>query len=403
MEGALLSRPQWFCLITVVFLALAFLPNDGATAESSPLKPPKVIIAGISARFELGSVGGPSAPYTMKITRDGETVASFSANLPQSAEVKLPRSGRYEIVIESEGNTWMTTVRALPGILTVLPPLLAIVMALVFRQVVIALFAGIWLGAFFVNDYNVLRSFFYVIDHYVIDSLAGDGGSEHVSIGVFTLLLGGMVGVFSRIGGTQGVVNKISRLATSPRRGQLATWLMGLAVFFDDYTNTLIVGNTMRPITDKLKISREKLSYIVDSTAAPVAAIAVITSWVGFEIGLIKDAFDALGLDRNPFTTFVVSIPYSFYPILALMFGLFVAASTRDFGPMLAAEKRARTTGKVLSQKAVPLLSSLRRRVPTFQASAAVRPSVHIMMTAFPGIDELQRPVTDLAARSSGS
>jgi Na+/H+ antiporter NhaC len=228
-------------------------------------------------------------------------------------------------------------------------------MALVLRQVVIALFAGIWLGSFFVNDFNIIRSFFYVVDHYFVDAFAGPSGHDHVSIAIFTLLLGGMVGVFSSIGGTQGVVNEISRIATTPRRGQLATWLMGIAIFFDDYTNTLIVGNTMRPITDRLKVSREKLAYIVDSTAAPVAVIAVITSWIGFEISLIKDAFLSLGIDRNPFTTFVASVQYSFYPILTLFFGLLVAGSTRDFGPMLKAERRSRRTGKILSDKAVPL------------------------------------------------
>jgi Na+/H+ antiporter NhaC len=180
-----------------------------------------------------------------------------------------------------------------------------------------------------------------------------------------------MVGVFSRIGGTRGVVDQISRLATTPRRGQLATWLMGIAVFFDDYTNTLIVGNTMRPITDRLKVSREKLSYIVDSTAAPVACIAVITSWIGFEISLLGDAFTTLGIDRNPFTAFVASIQYSFYPILTLVFGLFIAASTRDFGPMLRAETRARTLGQVLDERAVPL-SNIDEEV-TFDAARANR------------------------------
>jgi Na+/H+ antiporter NhaC len=292
----------------------------------------------------------------MEISKDGRSIASFAGRLPASlSEVTLPSTGHYDVVLEVDGNRWVASLRALPGILTILPPLLAVLMALIFRQVVIALFAGIWLGAFFVADYNIFRSFFYVVDHYAIDSLAGDSGSEHVSIAIFTMLLGGMVGVFSRIGGTRGVVNEISRLATSPRRGQLATWLMGIAVFFDDYTNTLIVGNTMRPITDKLRISREKLSYIVDSTAAPVACVAVITSWIGFEISLVKDAFDGMGLDRNPFTTFLSSIPYSFYPILTLVFGLLVAGTTRDFGPMVSAERRARNTGKVLDDKAVPL------------------------------------------------
>jgi Na+/H+ antiporter NhaC len=352
------SRQTRLLLVTVVFFVSVFSLGEAAASQPSPLKTPKVVVAGIPAQFELEAVGAGGGSYTVEILRDGELIASYADRLPGSIDgVTLPGAASYDIVVRSAGDSWTSSVRALPGILTVLPPLLAILMALIFRQVVIALFAGIWLGAFFVNDYNLVRSFFYVVDHYIIDSLAGDGGSDHVSIGIFTLLLGGMVGVFSRIGGTQGVVDAISRLATSPRRGQLATWLLGLAVFFDDYANTLIVGNTMRPITDRLRISREKLSYIVDSTAAPVACIAVITSWVGFEISLIKDAFDSLGLDRNPLTTFVASIQYSFYPILTLLFGLLIAASTRDFGPMLKAERRARTTGDLLAEKAVPISS----------------------------------------------
>src|SRR5688500_12768887 len=87
-----------------------------------------------------------------------------------------------------------------------------------------------------------------------------------------------------------GIVDRVRNYATTPRRGQLTAWIMGVLIFFDDYANTLIVGNTMRPVTDRLNISREKLAYIVDSTAAPMAAIAVISTWVGFEISLIGDA-----------------------------------------------------------------------------------------------------------------
>ena len=302
------------------------------------------------------------------VDRDGERVLSLG---PGATEMTLPSAGSYEVVaITAEGET-RTTVRAVPGFMTILPPVLAILMALIFRQVVIALFAGVWLGAFLATGHDFVRSFFYVIDHYVVQSLSGSSGADHTAIGVFTLLRGGMVGVFSRIGGTQGVVNEISRLATTPRRGQLATWLMGIAIFFDDYTNTLIVGNTMRGITDKLNISREKLSYIVDSTAAPVACVAVITSWIGFEISLIKDSFDVMGIDRNPLTTFIASIQYSFYPLLTLVFGLAIAASTRDFGPMLKAERRARKSGRVLSDKAVPI-SNIDKDI-TFDMSATPR------------------------------
>lgn len=360
--------------LRLVFGILFWVPSVASAQEPhpSPFTPPKAFVSGIATSIELGPGPSPGAPYTLELSKEGQSIAAYSGSLPDKIEgVILPEGGVYDIEVQSGGARWQTSVRAYPGIATLLPPLLAILMALIFRQVVIALFAGVWLGAFLINDYATLRSFFYVVDHYVVDSLSGDGGAEHVSIGIFTLLLGGMVGVFSRIGGTQGVVNAISKLATTPRRGQLATWLMGIAVFFDDYTNTLIVGNTMRPITDKLKISREKLAYIVDSTAAPVACIAVITSWIGFEISLIKDAFDTLGVDRNPFTTFVASVPYSFYPIVALLFGLMVAVSTRDFGPMLKAERRARTTGELLAKKATPL-STIDTEV-AFEAGRAPR------------------------------
>lgn len=344
-------------VVVPLVLLLILLPVTAQADEpASPFSPPPVIVSGIETDLILGEGPSAGASYSLDIVQNGRNIATYTGVLPDTvANVVLRGGGHYDVSIASGAYEWTTTVRVIPGVATILPPLLAILMALIFRQVIIALFAGIWLGAFLVLDYNPLRSFFYVLDHYVVDSLAGPNGWSHVQIGVFTLLLGGMVAVFTRIGGTKGVVNGIAKIATTPRRGQLATWLMGIAVFFDDYTNTLIVGNTMRPITDPLRISREKLSYIVDSTAAPVACIAIITSWIGFEITLVKDAFDSIGIERNPFTTFVASIQYSFYPILTLFFGLLVAVTSRDFGPMLHAERRARTTGRLLSAKAVPL------------------------------------------------
>jgi Na+/H+ antiporter NhaC len=340
-----------------VLLPLTLVTDVGATIQS-PLSSPSRVVAGVDFDLVLSDTPEPAAEYTVTIERNGQNIASYNGSLPDTvAGVVLPGGGDYDVTVSAAGQTWTSSIRAIPGLFTILPPLLAILVALIFRQVVIALFAGVWLGAFIVLDYNLLRSFFYVVDHYVIGALAGGDGWSHVQIAVFTLLLGGMVGVFSRIGGTKGVVEKIATIATTPRRGQLATWLMGLAIFFDDYTNTVVVGNTMRPITDRLKISREKLAYIVDSTAAPVACIAIITSWIGFEVSLIGDAFRAAGVDRNPFTTFVASIPYSFYPILTLVFGFVIATTTRDFGPMLKAERRSRATGELLAPKAMPLSS----------------------------------------------
>jgi Na+/H+ antiporter NhaC len=240
----------------------------------------------------------------------------------------------------------------LPGWVSLLPPLLAILLAMLMREVVISLFLGVWLGALFFAGLNPLAALWRSIDRFIIPVLADTG---HASILVFSLLLGGMVGIVGRSGGTQGIVDALRPLAGSPRRAQLATWLSGLAIFFDDYANTLIVGHTFRPIMDRVRVSREKLAYVVDSTAAPVAAIVFVSTWVGFQISLIRDALEiaaaqsgtspevaAALLAASPFTVFIHSIPYLFYPILAiLMVGLLVLTQ-RDFGPMLDAERRAR-------------------------------------------------------------
>ena len=240
------------------------------------------------------------------------------------------------------------------GWLSLAPPILAILLALVLRQVFLALLGGVWLGAWIVEG-GSFAGFFLgglrTLDRYIVGALAD---SDHVAIILFSLMLGGMVGVMSRSGGTTGLVNSLSRRATSSSRGQMVTWILGVAVFFDDYANTLVVGNTMRPVTDRLRISREKLAYIVDSTAAPVAAIALLSTWIGYEISLIGDALSKAGSDLDPYAVFLQSIPYNFYPLLALAFGFMIAGSRRDFGPMLKAERRAQT-GQVLREGAQPL------------------------------------------------
>jgi Na+/H+ antiporter NhaC len=130
---------------------------------------------------------------------------------------------------------------------------------------------------------------------------------------------------------------------------------MGLLIFFDDYANTLIVGNTMRPITDRYRISREKLSFIVDATAAPVTSLVIVSTWIGYEIGLIQDVFKAQNVGLDPYMTFIYSIPYRFYVILMLLFIPIVIFSKRDMFSMYGAEKRARATGDCLKPGTTPI------------------------------------------------
>jgi len=231
---------------------------------------------------------------------------------------------------------------------SITPPLLAILLALVFRQVIPALFLGVWLGAWAINGFDLAGLWRGLLDSFQVHLLDAFANPDHAAVILFSLMIGGMVGIISRNGGMHGIVRHIVRWADSARHACLATASMGLAVFFDDYANTLVVGNTMRPVTDSMRVSRAKLAYIVDSTAAPVACLFLVTTWIGYEVGLIGDALSYLpGINEEAYLVYLSTIPYSFYPILAIIFVFLVAWSGRDFGPMHAAEMRAREKGIV--------------------------------------------------------
>lgn len=239
--------------------------------------------------------------------------------------------------------------RIIPLWMSLLPPLIAIFFALVFKEVIFSLFSGIFLGGAIIGFYafgfsGIFSGLLMVIDTYIIDALNDSG---HLSVVVFSIMIGGIVALISRNGGMKGIVNGIIKYAKNAKSGQLATYFLGIAIFFDDYANTLVVGNTMRAITDKLKISREKLAYIVDSTAAPVAAIAFVTTWIGAELGYIQNGLtkinaDGMQINEGVYGIFLNSLKYSFYPILTLFFMFYLIYREKDFGSMLKAETRAR-------------------------------------------------------------
>ena len=248
--------------------------------------------------------------------------------------------------------------RIIPLWMSILPPILAIVFALVFKEVIFSLFSGIFLGGAIIGFYSegfigIFTGLLKVIDTYIINALNDSG---HLSVVVFSILIGGIVALISRNGGMKGIVNNIIKYAKNARSGQLTTYFLGLAIFFDDYANTLVVGNTMRAITDKLKISREKLAYIVDSTAAPVAAIAFVTTWIGAELGYIQNGLNKINavesqINEGVYGIFLNSLSYSFYPILTLFFMFYLIWREKDFGTMLKAENRARKGGIVNAEE----------------------------------------------------
>ena len=165
-----------------------------------------------------------------------------------------------------------------PNWTSLLPPIIAIVIALLLKQVLISLFIGVWMGAWLVSGAGltgIFSGFFDTMSVYIVPGVADP---DRMSIMIFTLMIGGMVGIITANGGIRGIIEKLMKIIKTRVQGQIMTSIMGFLVFFDDYANTMIVGNTMRPLTDKLTITRAKLAYLVDSTAAPVATIALVST-----------------------------------------------------------------------------------------------------------------------------
>ncbi|WP_290919124.1 Na+/H+ antiporter NhaC family protein [Halodesulfovibrio sp.] len=245
------------------------------------------------------------------------------------------------------------------GFWTLVPPLVAIILAFISRNVVLSLFLGVFSGAMMLETtgfdfYHGLLGSFQRVSNEILGSLADPWNAGIV---LQCLAIGGLIAVVSKMGGTLAVAEALARKAKGPRSAQFFTWLMGLVIFFDDYANSLTVGPIMRPVTDRMRVSREKLAFIIDATAAPIAGIALISTWVAYEVGLIKDGFEQIGIQMNAYGAFVETIPYRFYNIFILFFVLAGIMMLREFGPMLKAEKRAREHGKVLADNANPMAS----------------------------------------------
>ena len=230
------------------------------------------------------------------------------------------------------------------GFWTLIPPVVAIALAFITKDVILSLFIGVFSGTYMlaIIDNNAILAFVSSFTDLVARVVASMASSGNAGVLLQVLCIGGVVALITKTGGTKAVALWISKRAKTGVSAQISTWFMGLFVFFDDYANALIVGPVMRPITDKFKVSREKLAFIIDATAAPIAGIAIISTWVGLEVSLIKAGYDHIGVQNvNAFAIFVETMPYRFYNLFMLAFVVYVALMRRDFGPMLAAERRA--------------------------------------------------------------
>ena len=271
------------------------------------------------------------------------------------------------------------------GALSLVTPFIAIVLSFITKQVVLSLATAVFVGATIINGGNIFHGFLRMCDTYFVGTVAD---SWNASLMLFILAVGGMIAVMSRMGGMQAMALAMAKKAQGSKNVLVMTWLLGLIIFFEDIANSLIVGPTMRPVTDEAKVSREKLSYVIDSTAGPVTDMAPISSWVAHEIGMISLALTTVGMEAaNVYGMFLQTIPYRFYNIFAIAMVIIVVLMQRDYGPMYKAEKRARLTGKLYEDGAKPMMSkeldamNVAEGAPLLIRNAAIPIVVFIIVT----------------------
>ncbi|MBQ6361701.1 MAG: Na+/H+ antiporter NhaC family protein [Lachnospiraceae bacterium] len=217
-----------------------------------------------------------------------------------------------------------------------LPPLIAIVLALVTKEVYSSLFAGIAAGALLACGFHPVAAMNLIIKDGFSDAVSGMAGNY-----CFLVLLGCLIAIISRSGGSEAFGRWAGNRLKTGTGAQLAAFFLGILVFIDDYFNCLMVGSVMRPVTDRYRISRAKLAYLIDATAAPICMIAPVSSWAAAVSGVAED----LGTGMTGIQLFIRSIPYNFYSLLTLVFIFALVCMGVDYGPMRTAQRKARLSG----------------------------------------------------------
>lgn len=325
---------------------------DISKVRDADLKPPSldpfsISIDNLSLESAKNSLGYGKLQLIIRLSNN-----PFSSNLLHDSENLSPPFNSFSNSSNSyffynEGPSFV-----IPPWLSIFPSILTIILAVTLRQSLLAIFSGAWLGTTLIYGGNPLIGFLRTLDTTLIKGMASP---DHACVLLFCLFIGGMIGVLGVGGGANGLAISVTKFARTRRRAALATYLIGILTFFDDYASCLISGLTMKDITGMMKISREKLSFIADTCAANISAVSIVSSWICIEISYIVQEYSQLGMETDGYATFIRSLPYNFYPFSMLMFCLLGIILNRDFGPMLKAERRAHRTGHLVKPGSVPL------------------------------------------------
>ena len=237
--------------------------------------------------------------------------------------------------------TTTTTVscsfHVIPPILSIMPPIVTLILAVATKQVVPSLLVGVWVGALFVDGFNPIASFCNTFSVYFVDALTGNG---HGPVILIACVLGGVLELVDKSGGAKGLAMVARKMASTRQRALVAAYVLSIFIFFDDYSCILIVGACLRPSLKQVRVSPAKLAFIIHIVGNNLPSFFPVSSWVGVELGYIKGQYDALGMTEShgAFSVFLRTIPYRFFPLVAILMPLLSILTQRDFGPLLDAE-----------------------------------------------------------------
>lgn len=269
------------------------------------------------------------------------------------------------------------------GILSLLPPLLAIIIAIRTKNVIISLFSATFMGVMVLSSYNPIESVKSLIGDYFFMQLTD---SYNAGVLVLLVFIGGFIALMEKSGGAHAFAQKVTKFIDTKSKAQISAWFGGILIFFSDLGTPLIIGPIFEPIFDKLKISREKLAWIIDSTASPIAVLVPFIGWGVYVMGLIQKEFEALNIAQSDFTAFVKAIPFQVYPILAVIMVPLIAITKLDFSQMLKAEKRVETSGKLYWDNSNPPRKSDKLsdiEVKNSKPSLVILPLIILFVTLF--------------------
>ncbi|MBT7582452.1 MAG: hypothetical protein HN572_05775, partial [Kordiimonadaceae bacterium] len=223
------------------------------------------------------------------------------------------------------------------GVLSVVPLVISIFLAIYTRNIILSLSIGAFSGTLILNSYN---PFFAVVSLMSDHAFVQASTPANTQVLFMTMVIGGFVNILDESGGARAFSAAIVKYVSTRRSGQFATWASGISIFFSDTANSLVVGPLFRPVYTQLKICREKLAYIIDTTASPVVILIPVASWGVYIMSLIENSYSDMGIEEDAFSVLLNVWPYQFYAFLALLAVPMVISTGKDFGPMLKAQKR---------------------------------------------------------------